>query len=286
MSEPPSDNKKCAPTKKYDNGSCFTLDALMEITKAYNADIASNQDKIPLKWTSDHDLHAYKKYLVQQLTEKLSHVCDQDQICWLKQAFMKKVKPTTYKEISKNTFAPKGPNGKFTWLNTTNINQVMEQYESKYKDFKFFGAVPIDFDDLPELKIFDLNFKQLSDKNTNQLGFVFNLDEHWKSGSHWVALYGNLKKGQIDFFDSYGIAPDKRIKALMKRMQAYCKEAGLDAKLRYNKFRHQYKNSECGVYSLNFIIRLLDGDLFEDITKNKTYDDEINLYRNIYFRKK
>ena len=25
-------------------------------------------------------------------------------------------------------------------------------------------------------------------------------------------------------------------------------------------FRHQFKNSECGVYSMNFIIRLLNGE--------------------------
>ena len=47
-------------------------------------------------------------------------------------------------------------------------------------------------------------------------------------------------------------------------------------KIEYNRNRHQYKNSECGVYSLNFILRLLNGDSFEKITKNKVLDDEIN----------
>ena len=53
-------------------------------------------------------------------------------------------------------------------------------------------------------------------------GFVFNLDEHWKSGSHWVALYSDLSKGQIYFFDSYGKRPEKRIRSLVKRISRWC----------------------------------------------------------------
>ena len=52
----------------------------------------------------------------------------------------------------------------------------------------------------------------------------------------------------------------------------------------YNRNRHQYKNSECGVYSLNFILRLLNGHTFEEISKNKVLDDDINKCRDTYFR--
>ena len=38
--------------------------------------------------------------------------------------------------------------------------------------------------------------------------------------------------------------------------------------IRYNQTRHQYKNSECGVYSVNFILRLLKGDSFDKITNS------------------
>ena len=52
----------------------------------------------------------------------------------------------------------------------------------------------------------------------------------------------------------------------------------------YNQNRHQYKNSECGVYSLNFIIKLLEGKSFDELTKIKISDDEINKQRDILFR--
>ena len=52
----------------------------------------------------------------------------------------------------------------------------------------------------------------------------------------------------------------------------------------YNKIRHQFKNSECGVYSVNFILRILQGDSFKNICDKIITDDQINECRKIYFR--
>jgi hypothetical protein len=52
----------------------------------------------------------------------------------------------------------------------------------------------------------------------NKVGIIFNLDEHWKPGSHWVAMYGDLKKGEAYYFDSYGISPEPRVRKLMRRV--------------------------------------------------------------------
>ena len=59
---------------------------------------------------------------------------------------------------------------------------------------------------------------------------------------------------------------------------------GIDIKI--NKTPHQKGNSECGVYSLNFIIRMLDGESFNDISKNRIDDSQINKFREVYFTKK
>lgn len=52
----------------------------------------------------------------------------------------------------------------------------------------------------------------------------------------------------------------------------------------YNDIRFQFKNSECGVYSMHFIQSFLDGLEFRDIIANIIYDDEINKKRNVYYR--
>jgi hypothetical protein len=248
-----------------------------------------------------------KKHLVLELTDRLKDICD-DQICWLKQDFIRELNDLDAQE---NTFRPEGPQGRFTWLNTTNIDEIMKQYESKYNNFKFFGAVPIDFDDLPAYGIRKLNFDKLVSTNKSKIGFVFNLDEHWQNGSHWVSLFADLNKNEIYYFDSYGIRPEKRIRKLVNRISKWCYKRNIinsindsdsiteqtfmhpknqnyiEKKIntiKYNKIRHQFKNSECGVYSINFILRLLKGETFNYICDNITSDDKVNKCREIYFR--
>ena len=52
----------------------------------------------------------------------------------------------------------------------------------------------------------------------------------------------------------------------------------------YNKKRHQYGGSECGVYSMNFIIESLKGKTIADIQKEKITDNHVNLLRNYLYR--
>ena len=52
----------------------------------------------------------------------------------------------------------------------------------------------------------------------------------------------------------------------------------------YNDIRHQYKNSECGVYSMNFIISFLEGKTFLDIIQNIINDENMNKKRDVYYQ--
>jgi hypothetical protein len=279
-------NNGCAPNNIFEHGSCYTLTSIIIIAEAYNKDNPTTKIILDKK---EETLHPgkYKKYLVKQLEEKLNDVCSNQQ-CWLTQRFMKNVNHETKEEIEKYTFRPTGPGGKFEWLNTMNIDDVMEQYEKKYDDFFYMGTVPIDFDDLKVLNIKEFDYKELISNNKHKIGMIMNLDEHWKSGSHWVSLYADLKKGQIYYFDSYGIRPEKRIRKYMSRLYNLCvndlniKNPDID----YNKIRHQYKGSECGVYSINFILRMLRGKTFKEICESRIPDEKINKCRNKYFIKK
>lgn len=299
----PTDKKdyRCAPTVEFKNGSCIPLDLLIQMAGAYNATATNKITLYPYLETLNPT--KYKKYLIKEFNTKLSKVCD-NQRCWIKQKFISNMNEDSRDNLLKYTYRPKGPNGKFTWLNTFNINDVMDQYEQKYPEFKFMGAVPIDFDELPELGIKNMNFDDMLKKGKSKLGIIFNLDEHWKRGSHWVAAYTDLKNGKVYFFDSYGIEPEIRIRKLLRRFARYIRDrqcvktpeithnkiplkrpqdGGIDTDIEYNDKRHQYKNSECGVYSINFILRLLNGEDFDKITQNVTDDDKMNLNREIYF---
>lgn len=282
----PSDetDKKCAPGKIFENGSCIPLNLLVEMAEGYNIDNPDDKIKLfPMLETLNRG--KYKRYLLKEFKNKLGQQCT-TQHCWTQQSFISNMNKLLREELEKKTFRPLGPQGKFEWLNTLNINAVMLQYEDNYDYFKFLGAVPMDFDSIPKLGINNLNLNGLVKSGKTKLGIIFNLDESYKSGSHWVAGYADLSKGLIYYYDSYGIEPEPRVRKLMRKFANFCKN---DMKVNnivatHNKIRHQYGGSECGVYSINFILRLLRGDTFETICQSKTSDEAVNKCRRVYFK--
>jgi len=297
-----SADKKCAPDKKFYEGSCFTIESLKLIATEYNKINNKNLIKI----------NDEKKKMVEQLTKAFSKSCS-SQTCWLRTDIVKKIKD---EEIHKNTFRPNGPSTGYDWLSTSNINDVINQYENKHNDFVFLGALPNDFQELPILGLSDIDFDDFITEGKTKIGLVINLDTHDKKGSHWVALYTDLIKNQIYYFDSLGNKPGPRIKKFNNKILNYLYKKKYDKELhvggllktiknnkkqsskyitllsdklndfdiRYNNIEHQQENSECGVYSINFIIRAVKGESFDSITKNVTTDEEINECRKVYFR--
>jgi hypothetical protein len=264
--------KQCAPGKKFSEGTCFSLDNLITIAENYNKNFPNNSFQIKKD----------KKYLLKNLTSRMKKKYDCDsQTCWINTHFIKNLKND---EISHFTFRPNGPKGKYEWLSTTDINKVMKQYEHKYKDFKFLGAVPYDFEDLSYLEPYKLNLNEMTGGGKNRIGMVINLDTHDKPGSHWVAFYSNLNKNNIYYFDSFGKKPGKRTARFIKKFYNHMTSNGRNMDIRFNKKQHQFNNSECGVYSMNFIIRSLNGETFDEITNNITKDTDMNACRNVYFR--
>jgi hypothetical protein len=279
------ESNKCAPHIQFDNESCISLDLLIDMAKAYN--IANKNNKIILQ--SNYEIlnaRKYKRYLLDQFKEKLKNKCDNQQ-CWIEQDFTKQMSKLAQVELKKYTFRPPGPEGKFDWLNTININDVLTQYQKKHDDFLFLGAVPIDFDDIyPHIKKLDL--VKLYNDGIYKIGIIFNLDESWKDGSHWVGLYADSQKGQIYYFDSYGIRPEYRIRKLMRRMSIdMVKILGVkpsELTIEYNDIQHQRKGTECGTFCIDFIERMLEGESFKHLTEVITTDEKVNKKRNIYFK--
>ncbi len=284
----PSDpsNKKCGPDLEFENGSCFPLNLLVDMAEAFNKynKEKNKEDFIELDETYETtDPDNYKIFLLSEFKKRF----DGDQKEWISQKYMDFLNDETKDYLQNDVFRPDGPQGKFEWLSTLDINQVLEQYENKYPDFKFLGAVPIDFNELDYLPFKKMDFNEFKKNGINKIGVIFNLDEHNKPGSHWVSLFADLEKGKVYFSDSYASQPENRIRDFMKRLKEYMQKTGIEKPdVRYNKTQHQKGNSECGVYSINFILRLLKGKTFEHITSKRLTDGQVNKCRNIYFGNK
>jgi hypothetical protein len=157
------------------------------------------------------------------------------------------------------------------WLDSNNIRDVMTQYEESNPEFKFLGPYPIDFAAasdssatsrgtdtkhclIDEMCKLDLDGEEL--KGKTKLGIVYNLDPHYKSGSHWVANFIDIQKKQCYYFDSYGMEPPKQIYRFMQWLTI--QEPKM--KLGWNGRVFQRQNSECGMYCLYFLDRMISGE--------------------------
>jgi hypothetical protein len=280
----------CAP-KKYDaeNNTCFTLEQLIEIAGAYNRYLTKDKlnpiKKQALGNANIIDIKSDKKYLLNQLKKKFETVCNGDEICLTQQAFMNEIVKEMRDDIDNHTFRSNGPNDPKEWLSTFDINNVMSQYEKIYPHFKFFGAVPLNCDELAFCSLYKLNFQKYLADGITSIGIIFNLDKYGQSGSHWVALFIDISNGKTYFCDSNGKPPIDNIAQIISQFKQYHKnKTGNDVTYKYNTKPYQKDSSECGIYSCNFIIRKLAGESFDDIINNALTFQEINSCRNVYFR--
>jgi hypothetical protein len=276
----------CAIGRDSSGGSCFTLEELHSIASEYNK---TSKNKIKILPT--------KEEMVNVLKEKLTECSDQT--CWPTLKFIKN------KEELQEAFKPAGPAGQYDWLSTTEINEGMERYINVYPEFLFVGAVPIDIEDLEQFGVKNLDYDKLAKKGKTKIGIIYNLDEHYKSGSHWVSFYIDTENRKVYYSDSAGKPPEQRVKRLVKKLaekwyekdtgkkvvlplNSYMNESGQNIveqkyDIKFNKTQHQFGGSECGVYSMNFIVRLLRGDDFDEIHGSRITDKEMNVCRKIYF---
>ena len=270
---------KCAPKKgKQLSFTCYSPSGL---------------EKFRLLWNSRHPDKSINTTNSQKIWEQLRnymvHCCSNERQ-WLKHNF---IKHNISKEFKDYTFAPdspelweKNPN---EWLSSLEILNVMKQYEHKYKDFEFLGPSPIDYDthmifgECVWDELCNFNLKNYIDRDINYIGIVYNLDPHYKEGSHWVALFINIPKQYIVFFDSYGEHAHRQIKKFIHNVYKQGRKLNITFKKRENKKRHQYSETECGMYCLFFIISLLKGHTPNYFENKKITDKKMLQLRNEYF---
>lgn len=291
---------RCAPNYSDSTISCFTKNALLTMVKAWN-ETHPNQIYIRKGDT--------KRDLWEALNLKLRDTCGEDETCWLEQPFLR-----SRPELDQY-FKPLAPLGQYQWLSTDHIFNVMRQWEVKFPKFKFVGPLPMDFMKLhdPDSKFLQkLHLHQV--KGIDNIGVIFNIDPSTKDGSHWVALNVNLRKREIHYFDSYGdkhyfrnkyqlpyqdsygklyqrrdkISIPIAVQDLIASMTRGQKGGGSNRpsgyQIKINTIQHQYANSECGIYSMLFVIKSINSS-FENITQDIVMDEKANQYRSILFRR-
>jgi len=174
------------------------------------------------------------------------------------------------------------------WLDSSNIENVMKQYEEMDPKFEFMGPFPIDFAAPDPYKgggkcliqeMCSMRILESMKKGIQKIGIIYNLDPHFKGGSHWIANFIDIPRHRCYYFDSYGMKPPKQIETFMKWLTT--QDPSL--RLAYNARRFQFNGSECGMYCLYFIIRMLGGDNFRAFCRRAPRDSAMLDLRDCLF---
>ena len=266
--------------KTVNSNTCYTSNALYKIKKAYN----KNNPTTKIKSNKPNTI-------INELRSKLQ--CKKED-CWLEQLSKN---DKTY--LDKHIFAPDQPiewkKNPREWLSNIDILNVLDQYQDTYKNFKFIGPTPIDFDTkLPEEngkcvweELCTFSLQKYVNDGFDKIGIIFNLDKHNQGGSHWVSCFIDIKENFIFYFDSAANNIPKEIEKLVNLVLV--QSNAMNKKLNYYTNvpnQHQHGDTECGMYSLYFIITMLDNTTKQKINlfKNgKITDKFVESFRHKYF---
>ena len=134
-----------------------------------------------------------------------------------------------------------------------------------------------------------MRIDELYKKGYRKVGIVFNTDPHDGPGEHWIAAFADfrddLRTPHMTYFDSYAQKPEPEIQRLMQRWKQQIDDMKIFKKpmdLRYNSIRHQYKDSQCGMYCIYF----LHCSLFNIPMAERVPDDVVMRMRPLFFKYK
>jgi hypothetical protein len=274
------------------SGSCFPPETLVLLKMSYN------------KYHPTSKISAIKlDEIWLELKQRLNHCTKED--CWLNQIDDKTVRD----RIDGLSFAPDMPKewrkNPSEWLSNYDILDVLKQYEQTYPHFHVIGPTPIDFDTRPKdmngkcvwQELCDFHLDKYFKTGKKKLAVVFNLDKHDRGGSHWVSMFIDLDDKYAFYMDSAGNEIPPEIDSFLKRVvqQGLAMHPPIHIHFYENcPLEHQMGTTECGMYSLFFLITMLTGESEGKIFKNhlekirffkdrRIPDRYMKRYRKIYF---
>jgi len=280
----------CSPGESDVEGSCLDDDIVIQVAKALNKMCKGKKKKklyeIDLN-RSPEDIHGDVCENIKQISKCSSEACWQTI-----KSLMKEL--GSDKERFKDSFKPLMPKKWIKdyneWLSTYEIEDCLEQHMNDDK-FHFYGAVPIDFKKCSVSNLCSFNLKKHIKNNKSKIGIVFNTDPSDKDGQHWISMYIDIDginlSGQpgIYYFDSFGKDPSHEIKELVHKVKSQGNKCNKNFRYFYNDIPFQKKNNQCGMFSIHFIKKMLDGLSFVEYLKTPLSDKVMIDLRDEYFVK-
>ena len=278
--------KHCSPGDSDVEGSCLDDDIVIKVAKALNTMGKTDKKLVPINLNrSPEDIHS-------DVCKEISKISNcSSEACWQKiQSLMEHLGSS--KEEFKKSFKPLMPKEWIKdyneWLSTFEIEDCLKQHMDSDKNFYFYGAVPMDFKKCSVSNLCRFDMQKHLDKGESKIGIVFNTDPSTKDGEHWISLYMDLGRHNspdygIYYFDSFGRKPSKEVTNLIKKAIKQGEKCKRKPLYFYNDHSYQKANSQCGMYAIHFIKKMLEGLSFEEYLDTKLNDKLMIQLRNEYF---
>lgn len=270
----------CAPSN--------VVNKLKELASESDANVPNNIQNVQNAPNVFNNIQNVQNNTVLE-TLKAKYNCDSE-TCVLSQYEVKKyVDPDVIETVLKENFKPFGPRLTKEWLSNFDIDDVLSQIQKKYAD-KHFLHIPFQMRDFEKTNsdLARLDWQAEYNKGFRTFGTVMNTDYSTGKGIHWFAIFGDFLDSSdiftIEYFNSSGELPLPEVTAWMKK----CKHS-----LNFNKpvqdviatrIINQQSSSECGLYSLYYIISRLHGVPLEWFKNNRVKDKIMYEFRKYLFR--
>ncbi len=279
----------CSPNAKDNGPTCLSKTSLKILIDTYNNSKKNKKDKI-VYYDNNTQLELFKK-----LDNKMKKITKGSGKYWFWPDIINKLKPInnsnlSIKNIQKLELKPEIPyewiKNPDEWLSNYDINHIMFHYNiaKKFK-YKYLGTFSIDFavknnsGECLYSEFCNIDIKMLINKKYKYIGFITNLDKHDEPGSHWTSTFINLdyksKSFGAYYYDSVARKIPSLIMIFINNVKKQCNNLFPNKKfiINYNKKQHQFKNTECGMFSIIYQLRWLN-KLYKN--KNTNFSEIIN----------
>lgn len=178
-------------------------------------------------------------------------------------------------------FNPDGPKNSTAWLSNTNIDQVLDRWCDKYPgQFYHINYHMRDYKK-NNTELSKINWSDLAKKNYRGAFCALNTDYYAGSGEHWVAFYVDFIGHTVEYFDSAGQPPNQEFLELLTETTN-----ALGSSYKYitvSDVQHQKGDTECGMYTLYYIISRINGHSYTDFTNQRIPDENMEKLRQYIF---
>lgn len=184
-----------------------------------------------------------------------------------------------FKDIFNRIYAPVQPRDKRGFLSMKGITQFWRQREQRHPNFSYIGTVNIDYmrydnpvkylrsllkrkkaSSYPGYRVTRHVRNHVGDSRKTHLegqcwGVIFNTDIHGNKGKHWIALWIDVKRKFITFFDSLAKMRPRSVYRLICDINRFYGSQFIITS--FSDEAIQTQKFTCGYHCINFLLRKL-----------------------------